>query len=443
METTGTATLTQDPSSLGASERKRMTLRAVMASATGTTIEWYDFFLYGVAAALVFPAKFFPQTDPYVGTLLAFSTYFVGFASRPIGAALFGHYGDRIGRKTALIATLLLMGLSTVAIGFVPDYESIGLWGAILLTAFRVLQGIAVGGEWGGAVLIAGEWTDPKRRGFTTSFAQFGAPAGMVLANGALALMTIFTTEASFLEWGWRVPFLLSFVLVFVGLYIRLGILETPVFASLKQKGRVQRAPVAEVLRRNWREVLLTALLRTGQQVPFYIFTTYVLTYATGQLGLSRAMVLTWVMIQALISMGTIPLFGHLSDKIGRRRITTIGCVAMIIFPFVYFSMLSSGVAALLFIAIALGLPVHDLQYGPQAAFISESFPGTLRYSGASLGYQLASITAGGPAPLIAIYLFRTFGTSMAVAAYVSLCAVISLICVWYLKDHAGALDHD
>jgi metabolite-proton symporter len=440
MATTATTT-TQDPSRLAAADQKRMTVRAVIASATGTTIEWYDFFLYGVAAALVFPAKFFPNTDPYVGTLLAFTTYFVGFASRPIGAALFGHYGDRIGRKAALIATLLLMGLSTMAIGFVPGYATIGIWGAVLLTFFRMLQGIAVGGEWGGAVLMAGEWSDPKRRGFTTSFAQFGAPAGMVLANGALALMTVFTSEEAFQNWGWRVPFLLSFVLVFVGLWIRLGILETPVFAKLKQQGRVQKAPVAEVLRRNWREVIITALLRTGQQVPFYIFTTYVLTYATGTLGLTRAVVLSYVMLQALISMGTIPLFGHLSDKIGRRRITTIGCIVMIIFPFFYFNMLDAG-GWMLVLAIVLGLPMHDLQYGPQAAFISESFPGTLRYSGASLGYQLASITAGGPAPLIAIYLFRTFGTSTAVATYVSICAVISLLCVWWLKDHAGALDH-
>jgi metabolite-proton symporter len=422
---------------------RRMTLRAVVAAATGTTIEWYDFFLYGVAAALVFPQKFFPGSDPYVGTLLAFSTYFVGFASRPIGAALFGHFGDRVGRKTALIATLVLMGGATMAIGLVPDYERVGIWGALLLTFFRVLQGIAVGGEWGGAVLIAGEWTDPKRRGFTTSFAQFGAPAGMVLANGALAVMTVATTDETFLAWGWRVPFLLSVVLVFVGLYIRLGILETPVFARIKSQGRVERAPVSEVLRRNWREVVLTALLRTGQQTPFYIFTTYVLTYATTQLGLARGLVLSFVMVQALISMATIPLFGHLSDRIGRRKITTVGCIVMIVFPFLYFGMLDTGVIGLVLLAIALGLPLHDLQYGPQAAFIAESFPGSLRYSGASLGYQLASLTAGGPAPIIALYLFRTFGTSMAVAAYVSLCAVVSLVCVWYLKEHAGALDHE
>ena len=432
-----------DVTALDPAATRRMTLRAVVASATGTTIEWYDFFLYGVGAALVFPQKFFPGSDPYVGTLLAFSTYFVGFAARPVGAAFFGHFGDRVGRKSALIATLVLMGTATMGVGLVPDYQSIGIWGAVLLTFLRVLQGIAVGGEWGGAVLMAGEWTDPKRRGFTTSFAQFGAPAGMVLANGALAVMSVTTTEESFLSWGWRVPFLLSFVLVFVGLYIRLGILETPVFARLKAQGRVEKTPVAQVLRGHWREVVLTALLRTGQQTPFYIFTTYVLTYGTQVLGLGRGLVLSFVMVQALVSTLTIPWFGHLSDVLGRRRITTIGCLAMIVFPFAYFGLLDTGVTGLIFLAIVTGLPVHDLQYGPQAAFIAESFPGRLRYSGASLGYQLASITAGGPAPIVALFLYQTFQTSMAVAAYVSACALVSLVCVALLKERAATLDHE
>ena len=417
-------------------------VKAVVASAVGTTIEWYDFFLYGVAAALVFPKIFFPSSDPFTGTLLAFSTYFVGFVARPFGAAFFGHYGDRLGRKAALIATLLLMAIATTGIGLVPCYDRIGFWGAVLLVIGRVLQGVGVGGEWGGSVLMAGEWTDPKRRGFTTSWAQFGAPAGMVLANGALAIMTYTTSEEAFLSWGWRVPFLLSLTLVAVGLYIRIGILETPVFESLKAKGKVERAPVVEVLRKNWREVILTALLRTGQQTPFYIFTTYILTYGTQALGLTRGFVLNLVMLQALVSMATIPWFGHLSDLFGRRTITAIGCLVMIVFPFVYFGMLDTRVTALIALAIVLGLPLHDLQYGPQAAYIAEAFPGSLRYSGASLGYQLASITAGGPAPIVALYLFETYKTSMAVATYVSVTAVISLICVWLMHDRAGSLDH-
>jgi MFS family permease len=359
-----------------------------------------------------------------------------------MGAALFGHYGDRVGRKALLVITMMMMGVATVGIGLVPSYAAIGIWGAVALTVLRLIQGLSIGGEWSGSVLMAGEWTDPKRRGFTTSFAQFGAPAGMVLANGALALMTLTTTEDQFLGWGWRIPFLASIVLVFVGMYIRLGILETPVFANLKARGAVAKAPVIEVLKKNWREVVLTALLRTGQQVPFYIFTTYIITYATQQLGYSRSTILNFVIVQSLISTMTIPLMGHLSDRYGRRTITAIGCVAMMVFPFVYFWMLDSRSLALVFLAIAVGLPIHDLQYGPQAAFISESFPGSLRYSGSSLGYQLASITAGGPAPIIAVILLREFGTSTAIAVYMSLCALASLLCVFALRDQTGRLDH-
>ncbi len=421
---------------------RRYLVRAVTASAVGTTIEWYDFFLYGVAATTVLPQKFFPRADPFVGTLLSFSTYFVGFAARPIGAAIFGHYGDRVGRKSLLIVTMMMMGIATVGIGLVPSYDSIGIWGAVLLTVGRVLQGLSVGGEWGGSVLIAGEWTAPSRRGFTTSFAQLGAPAGMVLANGSLALMNAFTTEQQFLDWGWRLPFIASIVLIAVGLYIRVGIFETPVFERIKTKGQVRRAPVAEVLRQNWREVLLTALLRTGQQVPFYIFSTFIITYATQRLGFSRGPILNFVMIQALLSTLTIPLMGHLSDLYGRRRITAIGCVVMAIFPFLYFGLLDTRSTGLVFLAIVIAMPLQDLQYGPQAAFIAESFPGSLRYSGASLGYQLASITAGGPAPIIALLLLQRFNSSFAIAVYISICALISLACVFMLNETAGRLDH-
>ena len=417
-------------------ERRRHLVRAVVASAIGTSIEWYDFFLYGVAAALVFPNQFFPRSDPYTGTLLAFSTYFVGFAARPVGAVIFGHLGDRLGRKTSLIATLLLMGFSTAAVGLVPGYDRIGVWGAVLLTLARALQGIGVGGEWGGSVLMAAEWGDQSRRGFLTSWTQFAAPAGMVLANGALALMT-YAAGPNFFAWGWRVPFLLSLVLVAVGFYIRTGILETPVFARLRAERRIERTPVVEVLRRHWREVVLTALVRTGQQTPFYIFTTYVLTYATQTLKLPQGLVLEFVMIQALVSLVTIQLFGSLSDVVGRRRLTAIGCAAMIVFPFVYFPMLDTRQIALVFAAIVLGLPIQDLQYGPQAALIAESFPARLRYSGSSLGYQLASVTAGGPAPIVALWLFERYRSSTAVAVYVSLSAVVSLVALSMLPDRS------
>jgi metabolite-proton symporter len=428
---------------LDVAERKRQLPRAVAASAIGTTIEWYDFFLYGVAAATVFPQKFFPQSDPFIGTLLSFSTFFVGFVARPLGAALFGHFGDRVGRKALLIITMMMMGIATVGIGLIPSYETIGVWGAVLLTIGRVFQGLSVGGEWSGSVLMAGEWASPKRRGFTTSFAQFGAPAGMVLANGALAIMTATTSEAEFLEWGWRIPFLASIVLVFVGMYIRVGVLETPVFAKLKARGGVVKAPLVDVVRKNWREILLTMFLRTGQQVQFYIFTTYIITYATQQLGIARGTILNFVMLQALLSLPVTLTMGHLSDRFGRRRIIGIGCAIMLVYPFIYFRLLDTGVIGLVFLAVLIALPLHDMQYGPQAAFISESFPGSLRYSGSSLGYQLASITAGGPAPIIAVLLYRQFGTSTAIAVYMAICSLISLACVIALRENrTGQMDH-
>ena len=420
---------------------RRNQLRAVISASVGTTIEWYDFFLYGVAAATVFPQKFFPSSDPFIGTMLSFTTFFVGFVARPIGGAIFGHFGDKIGRKKLLVFTMIVMGASTMAVGLTPSYERIGIWGAVFLTLGRILQGLAIGGQWSGSVLMASEWTDPKRRGFTTSFAQVGAPAGMVLANGALALMTAFTSDQAFLDWGWRVPFLASVALVITGFYIRAGVQETPVFEELKKKGAVVNAPLVKVLRENGREVALTALLRTSQQVCFYIFTTYILTYATTILGFGRGLVLNMVMAMALVSCFANPLFGHLSDKFGRRTITAIGCVIMLFYPFVYFGLLDTKSLPLVFLAILLSNPLQDLQYGPQAAFISESFPASLRYSGSALGYQLASITAGGPAPLIATLLLREYGTSTAIAWYISICSMISLACVFLLKDRAGEND--
>jgi MFS family permease len=421
-------------------QRKEQVQRSMIAAAVGTSIEWYDFFLYNVAAGLVFADAFFPSSDPYVGLMLAFTGNFVGFAARPLGAVIFGHYGDRMGRKLAMIVSLVLMGGSTMAMGALPTYATLGIIAPALLMFFRILQGIGVGGNWGASVLLAGEWADPKKRGFATSWAQFGAPGGMLLANAAILVMGLFTNDEQFRAWGWRVPFLLSFVLILIGLYIRQKIEETPVFRSLQKKGMIAKLPVVEVFKHNWKEVILTALLRTGQQVPFYIFSTYVLVYATQALGFPRNTILTFVMVMSFLSMCTIPLMGAWSDRIGRPKITAIGCVIMIVFPFIYFGMLDTRSLPLVALAILLGLPSQDFQYGPQAAYISESFPGSRRASGASLGYQLASITAGGPAPLIAVALYAKYQTSMAVAAYVSICAVISLICVWFLKVQK---DHD
>jgi metabolite-proton symporter len=406
-----------------------------VASTVGTSIEWYDFFVYGSAASLVFRKQYFPDSDPLTGQLLAFGTYFVGFAARPVGAAIFGHYGDRIGRKATLVTTLILMGVGTFLVGLVPPYASIGITGGILLTVLRALQGIGVGGEWGGSVLLSMEWGGQTgRRGFIASWPQFGVPVGLLLSNGIFSA-TNALTGPDFDTWGWRIPFLLSIVLVAIGLYIRLGILETPVFTRLLRERRTAAAPVGEVLRRNWREVILTCLLRTGQQAPFYIFVTFILAYGTGTLGFSNQEILNDVLVASAVSLFTVPLWGYVSDRIGRKRIYMLGAAAMALWSLPYFTLLDTRMPALVLVGIVLAQAIHDIQYGPQAAFIAESFPPRLRYSGASLGYHLASVTAGGPAPIIATQLLSTYHSSTPIAIYMIVCALISLGSAALLRD--------
>jgi MFS family permease len=425
-------------SGLSDTEHSAQLRKAVIAATVGTTIEWYDFFIYGTAAGLVFPKLFFPNADPLTGTLAAFSTYFIGFIGRPIGAAIFGHYGDRIGRKATLISTLLLMGVATFLVAFVPGYDSIGIWGAVILTILRMLQGIGVGGEWGGSVLIAMEWSRTHHsRGLVAAWPQFGVPAGLFLSNLIILALSAWS-GADFAAWGWRVPFILSIVLIGVGLWIRLGILETPVFKQLVDSKLVEKTPILEVIKRQPREIVLSALLRMAEQAPFYIFTAFVFSYGTGALKMSRDLVLTAVLVASCVSFVTIPLSGHISDKIGRRTMYLIGAATIGIFGFVYFAMLGSGSPALVFVAIVLSLIPHDMMYGPQAALIAEAFTPRLRYSGASLGYQLASIIAGGPAPLIATALFAAYHTGYAVAIYIAACAVISLIATAMMPDYTG-----
>ncbi|MEV0819634.1 MFS transporter [Nonomuraea rubra] len=415
-------------------QKRRQLVRAVVASAVGTSIEWYDFFLYGFAASTIFAELFFPTSDQTTGLLLALGTYFGGFAARPIGAAIFGHYGDRIGRKATLIITLMTMGVATALVGLVPTYEQIGIWGGILLTLLRLLQGISVGGEWGGSVLLATEWGKSRggRRGFLGSWPQFGVPVGLVL--GYLALQVFEPMDP---YWGWRIPFLLSVVMAAIGLYIRLGILETPVFAKVVAENKVERVPVRQVIVMNWKEIVLSALLRTGQQAPFYIFTVFILTYATRTLGFAASDVYTYVIVAGIVSLFTVPFWGYISDLVGRRRLYIVGALAMVAWSFVYWPLLDTRVPALVFLAIVLAAPIHDIQYGPQATFIAESFTGRLRYSGASLGYQLASVTAGGPAPLIAVWLYATYQSSMAIAIYMAICAAISVVAAYLLKDRS------
>ena len=419
-------------------QHRSQLLRAVIASTVGTTIEWYDFFLYSTVTGLVFAKLYFPNDDPLVGTLNAFLIYFVGFLSRPIGAAIFGHYGDRIGRKSTLIATLMLMGVATFLVAFVPGYAVIGIWGAIILTLLRFLQGIGVGGEWGGSVLLAMEWARHNgQRGLVASWPQFGVPAGLFIANLTVLAVSAMSGDA-FLTWGWRVPFLLSIILVGVGLWIRLGINETPTFRRLVEQKKIERAPFIEVIKKQPVEILLTAFARMGQQAPYYIFTAFIFAYGTGTLHASRNLLLTAVLVASSISFVTTPLAGHVSDLFGRKKTYILGAIATGLYGFVYFGLLDTMSTVWIFIAVAASLIAHDFQYGPQAALIAEAFTPRLRYSGASLGYQLASIIAGGPAPLIATGLFGIYHSSLSIALYMALCCIVTVIATALLKDYTG-----
>jgi MFS family permease len=422
----------------GTAEHARQVRKAAVASTVGTTVEWYDYFLYGTAAALVFPQLFFPNASPYVALLSSFATYFVGFLARPVGAAIFGHWGDRIGRKVTLIVTLLMMGISTALIGLLPGQASWGDAAPIVLIILRILQGIAVGGEWSGSVLLSMEWGDQRRRGLMGSWPQLGVAIGLILSTGLMALFNTVAGKSGFLSWGWRVPFLLSLVLVAVGLYIRLKVLETPMFAKVVAEKTVERMPVWLVIRRHPKAIILSALVRMSEQMPFYIVTAFVLSYLTGPgHDFSRNFVLIGTLIAAGVEFVLVPYFGHLSDSVGRKKIYMVGAAIMGVWGFAYFAMLDSGIGWLVFLALCLGLVPHAMQYGPQASLIAESFPTRLRYGGAGLGYQLASVIAGGPAALVATYLIHEFGTGYAVAIYIAVSAVITLAACAALTDHS------
>ena len=431
-------TVTAGDSALTSDQHARELRRAVIAATVGTTIEWYDFLLYSTMAGLVFGKLFFPNEDPLTATLNSFVIYFVGFVVRPIGAFVFGHYGDRVGRKSTLVVTLVLMGISTFLVAFLPTYASIGIWGAVLLTILRLLQGIGIGGEWGGSVLLAMEWArHDNERGFLSSWPQFGGPAGLFLANLAVLVFSRISGD-DFLSWGWRIPFALSIVLVGIGLWIRLRILETPVFRNLIAQRKIERAPILEVCRKQPGTILAAMLARTSQQAPFYIFTAFIFAYGTATLHASRDLLLAGVLAAVCVSAISIPLSGYVSDRIGRKRTYMIGCATMGVFGFVYFDLIDTGSSVLIFIAMMLSLIPHDMQYGPQAALIAENFTPRLRYSGASIAYQLASITAGGPAPLIATALFAAYGSGTPIAIYILVTAIISMVATMFLKDYTG-----
>ncbi|MEU3075383.1 MFS transporter [Streptomyces laurentii] len=414
--------------------------RIVAASLIGTTIEWYDFFLYGSAAALVFNKLFFPESDPLVGTLLSFLTYAVGFAARPLGALVFGHYGDRLGRKKLLVLSLLMMGGATFAIGLLPTHATVGSVAPVLLTVLRLVQGFALGGEWGGAVLLVSEHGDAKRRGFWASWPQTGAPAGQLLATGVLSALTALLSDEAFGAWGWRVPFLLSGVLVMVGLWIRLSVDESPVFkaalvAAEERKAsstQAEKMPLVAVLRHHWRDVLVAMGARMAENISYYVITAFILVYATAHTGLSKQTALNAVLIGSAVHFAVIPAWGALSDRIGRRPVYLIGAVGVGLWMFPFFALIDHGAFGSLLLAITVGLVLHGAMYAPQAAFFSEMFATRMRYSGASIGAQFSSLAAGAPAPLIATALLESYDDSTPIALYViaaTLLTVVAIVC--------------
>ena len=415
--------------------------RVIVASFIGTTIEWYDFFLYGTAAALVFNRLFFPTLSPLAGTLSAYGTFAVGFVARPLGGIVFGHFGDRLGRKKSLVWSLLIMGVATALIGLTPTYDQIGIWAPVLLVTLRFVQGFGVGGEWGGAVLLAVEHSGGTRRGFHGSWPQMGVPGGLLLSTGVFAAFSSWLPEPAFLAWGWRIPFLISVLLVAVGLFIRLRVLESPSFEKLKEARRESRTPLFDVFREHPREVIIGMGMRFAQNVIFYIYTVFILSYGEKTLGYPRGLMLRGVMLASVIGLFAIPFWSHVSDRIGRRPIYMAGAVISLLMAFPFFWMIERGP---MFVAIAMVLVMnlgHDMMYGPMAATLAELFGAHVRYSGASIVYQLASVVSGGVAPFIATLLVTRHGSS-AVAAYVVACCAVTIVATWFVPEtHRVTLD--
>ena len=417
--------------------------KVIVASLIGTSLEWYDFFLYGTAAALVFNKLFFPSFDPAVGTLLAFATAAVGFVARPLGGIIFGHFGDRSGRKMVLVITLLIMGGATFLIGLLPTYATIGVWAPILLVALRFVQGLGLGGEWGGAVLMALEHGAPEKRGLNASWPQVGVPVGNLLAAGVLGLLNAVLSDEAFLSWGWRVAFLLSGALVLVGLWIRTTIAESPLFAEVEESGEKAKMPLVEVIKRHPRGLFVAMFARIGTDVAFYTFTLYILTFITTNLGLSRQVGLNAVLIGSAFQVALIPLFGALSDRYGRRPVYAVGAASAAVWGFAFFPLLSTRSTVLIVVATVVALVTHAIMYGPQAAFIAEMFSTELRYSGASMGYQIAGILGGGIAPIVSIALAEAFSSPFAVSLYLLAMMVLTLAALKIAPETARTDLHD
>lgn len=414
--------------------------QVILASFIGTTIEWYDFFLYGTAAALVFNHLFFPTLNPVAGTLSAYGTFAVGFVARPLGGIVFGHYGDRIGRKTMLVWSLLIMGIATALIGLTPGYARIGIWAPVLLVVLRFVQGFGVGGEWGGAVLLSVEHSSTGRRGFHGAWPQMGVPAGLLLSTALFAALSGGLPEPAFLAWGWRIPFLLSIVLVAVGLFVRLRVLESPSFVAVQEAGLESRAPLLDVFRRYPREVLIGTGMRFAQNVLFYIYTVFILSYGEKSLGYSRGTMLRAVIAASVVGLVSIPFWSYLSDRIGRRPVYLAGALVSLTIAFPCFWLMARG-PELVALAIIVAMIGHDMMYGPMAAYFSELFDPSVRYSGASLIYQLTSVFSGGLAPFIATLLLARHGAG-AVAGYLVACCAITAVATWFAPEtNLAALD--
>jgi MFS transporter, MHS family, shikimate and dehydroshikimate transport protein len=410
--------------------------QVAIASFIGTAIEWYDFFLYGTAAALIFNRLFFPTFDPLGGTLAAFGTYAVGFIARPLGGIIFGHYGDKLGRKSMLSLTLLFMGIATFCIGLLPTYHTLGVWAPVLLVLLRLLQGFGVGGEWGGAVLMAVEHAPEGKRGFYGSWPQIGVPAGLLLSTGVFSIVSTLPEE-QLLSWGWRVPFLLSILLVGVGLFIRLRIHETPAFNQVKEEGQEARLPLLDAIRTHPRSIVLAMGARLAENGFFYVYSVFALVYVTEQLHLPKSTILTGVLLATGCELVTIPFFGALSDRVGRRPVYMLGAAFSALFSFPFFWLLDTQQTGLIWLAVVLGLSVgHGAMYGPQASFFSELFGARVRYSGASLGYQLASVFAGGLSPLIATALLSwSGGKPWPISTYMMGMACMTLVSVYLAAE--------
>lgn len=411
--------------------------RLAAASTIGTTLEWYDFTVYNLMAALVFNAVFFPSFDPLTGTILAFSTYAVGYVSRPLGGVLFGHLGDKLGRRFVLVATLILMGVATGLMGLLPTYMSWGIWSPILLVALRFAQGAAIGGEWAGAVLLSMEHGEQHQRGRNASFTQVGPSCGTLLGTGFIAVVSLWLSPEDFQAWGWRIPFLSSVLLVLFGLWLRKGVEETPLFKEMEARKSTAKTPIKEVFVDHWRRLLVAGGVRIGSDVLYALVVVFTLTYVTSVLHLSRPLALTATMIGAACNAIAVPLFGSLSDKLGRRPVYIAGALLAVVWAFVFFRLMDSAQPLRICAAVVVGLIIHAMMYGPQAAFVTEQFPTRVRYAGSSLAYTLAGIVGGGFAPLIIASLYKSYGSTLAISLYVSAAVALTLVALLVARETA------